>query len=87
MSHIPPSDVLAVCEAGSRLYNLAMPTSDTDYIVIYRHSTQVLISTPKTPKVVTYCTAVQSPVIGTDIYPIFSTTITLVFVYACHMIG
>jgi len=51
MAHIPPSDVLAVCEAGSRLYDLALPTSDTDYIVIYRHSTQQLISTHKSIKV------------------------------------
>ena len=51
MGSIPPSDVLAVCEAGSRLYDLALPTSDTDYIVIYRHSTQHLISSPNSVKV------------------------------------
>ena len=51
MSSIPPCDVLAVCEAGSRLYNLALPTSDTDYIVIYRHPTQQLISSCRSLKV------------------------------------
>ena len=51
MASISPSDVLAVCEAGSRLYNLALPTSDTDYIVIYRHPTQQLISSCRSLKV------------------------------------
>lgn len=51
MAGIPPCDVLAVCEAGSRLYNLALPTSDSDYIVIYRHPTQKLISSCRSLKV------------------------------------
>ena len=41
---IDPTQILVVAAAGSHLYNLSLPTSDTDYIVIYRHSTQTLIS-------------------------------------------
>lgn len=41
---IDPAQVLVVAEAGSHLYNLSLPTSDTDYIVIYRHPTETLIS-------------------------------------------
>ena len=41
---IRPEDVLVVAESGSRLYDLALPSSDTDYLVVYRHSTHDLIS-------------------------------------------
>ena len=41
---IDPTQILVVAEAGSHLYNLSLPTSDTDYIVIYRHPTETLIS-------------------------------------------
>lgn len=44
LAGIAPADVLVVCEAGSRLYNLALPTSDVDYIVIFRHPTTTIIS-------------------------------------------
>ena len=38
---LTPEQVLVVAKAGSRMYNLATPTSDTDYIVVYRDSTEV----------------------------------------------
>lgn len=41
---IDPAHILVAAEAGSHLYNLTLPTSDTDYIIIYRHSTQALVS-------------------------------------------
>ena len=34
-------DVIVIAKAGSHMYNLAMPTSDTDYIIVYRQPTQV----------------------------------------------
>lgn len=52
---IDPAQVLAVAEAGSHLYNLTLPTSDTDYIIVYRHPTQALISSVFHLKVVRYC--------------------------------
>lgn len=76
MASIPPCDVLAVCEAGSRLYDLALPTSDRDFIVIYRHPTQYLISSRKSLKVhpihthlsVLFCSESH------DMYPIVGVT-------------
>ena len=44
MAAISPRDVLMVCLAGSRLYNLALPTSDKDYIVVFRQPTVELLS-------------------------------------------
>lgn len=44
VSGIDPANVLVAAEAGSHLYNLTLPTSDTDYIIIHRHPTQTLIS-------------------------------------------
>ena len=41
---IEPTNILVAAEAGSHLYNLTLPTSDTDYIIIYRHPTHALIS-------------------------------------------
>ena len=38
---LTPEQVLVVAKGGSRMYNLATPTSDTDYIVVYRDSTEV----------------------------------------------
>ena len=48
---IDPTHILVVAEAGSHLYNLSLPTSDTDYIVIYRHPTDTLISSVNQLKV------------------------------------
>lgn len=44
VSGIDPAHILVAAKAGSHLYNLTLPTSDTDYIVIYRHPTEDLIS-------------------------------------------
>ena len=55
---IEPTQILVVAEAGSHLYNLSLPTSDTDYIVIYRHPTETLISSITQLKVELYCTFV-----------------------------
>lgn len=41
---IDPAQILIVAEAGSHLYNLSLPTSDTGYIVIYYHPTKTLMS-------------------------------------------
>ena len=38
---LTPEQVLVVAKGGSRMYNLATPTSDTDYIVVYQDSTEV----------------------------------------------
>ena len=51
MSGIDPAHILVAAEAGSHLYNLTLPTSDTDYIIIYRHPTQSLISSVSRIKV------------------------------------
>ena len=34
-------DVIVVARAGSQMYNLALPTSDTDYIIVYKEPTEV----------------------------------------------
>jgi hypothetical protein len=49
---IDPTQILVVAAAGSHLYNLSLPTSDTDYIVIYRHSTPTLLSSISQLKVI-----------------------------------
>ena len=36
-----PEDVLVVARAGSHMYGLATPTSDTDYIIVFREPTEV----------------------------------------------
>jgi len=41
---ISPDNVLLVCLAGSRLYNLALPSSDNDYIVVFRQPTCELLA-------------------------------------------
>jgi hypothetical protein len=48
---IDAQDVLVVCEVGSRLYNLSLPTSDSDYIVIFRHPTAAILSSVHSLKV------------------------------------
>lgn len=52
---INPEDVVVVCEVGSKLYNLSLPTSDSDYIVIFRHPTDALLSSVRSLKVTLYC--------------------------------
>ena len=54
MADIDPAHILVAAEAGSHLYNLTLPTSDTDYIIIYRHPTHSLISSVSRIKV-SYC--------------------------------
>lgn len=44
MGKIAAIDVLMVCLAGSRLYNLSLPSSDKDYIVVFRRPTVDLVS-------------------------------------------
>ncbi|XP_005108346.1 uncharacterized protein LOC101861911 [Aplysia californica] len=39
-----PADVLMVAVAGSAMYNLNTPSSDIDYLVVYRVPTQTLLS-------------------------------------------
>ena len=51
LSGIHPEDVLVVCEVGSKLYNLALPTSDSDYIVIFRHPTSAILSSVRSLRV------------------------------------
>ena len=38
---LDPANLLVVAAAGSQMYNLATPTSDTDYIIVYREPTEV----------------------------------------------
>lgn len=48
---IEPEQILVVCEAGSKLYNLALPTSDSDYIIIFQHPTNAILSSLNSLKV------------------------------------
>lgn len=43
ITSVTPENVLVVAESGSHMYGLATPTSDTDYIIIYREPTEVSI--------------------------------------------
>ena len=36
-----PANVLVLAEAGSHMYGVSTPTSDTDYIIVYRQPTKV----------------------------------------------
>ena len=51
LEEIAPPDVLLICLAGSTLYNLSLPTSDKDYIVVFRRPTLDLISSTNQPSV------------------------------------
>ena len=42
MSHLRIEDVIAVARVGSFLYGLHTPTSDIDYVIIFRNNTQVI---------------------------------------------
>ena len=44
LGSISPKNVLLVCLAGSRLYDLALPSSDKDYIVVFRQPTRDLLA-------------------------------------------
>jgi len=48
---VNPDDVIVLAEAGSKMYGLSTPTSDTDYIIVYRNPTQDIISTTSILKV------------------------------------
>lgn len=48
---IHPQDVVVVCEVGSKLYNLSLPTSDSDYIVIFHHPTAAILTSVRSLKV------------------------------------
>ena len=41
ITSVTPEDVLAVAKSGSHMYGLATPTSDTDYIIVFREPTEV----------------------------------------------
>lgn len=42
---INADDVIVLAEAGSKMYGLSTPTSDTDYIIVYHNRTEDIIST------------------------------------------
>ena len=44
ITSVTPEDVLVVARAGSHMYGLATPTSDTDYIIVFREPTEVSLS-------------------------------------------
>jgi len=48
---VNPDDIIVLAEAGSKMYGLSTPTSDTDYIIVYRNPTQDIISTTSILKV------------------------------------
>ena len=41
ITSVNPEDVLVVAKSGSHMYGLATPTSDTDYIIVFREPTEV----------------------------------------------
>ena len=41
ITSVTPENILVVAEAGSHMYGLATPTSDTDYIIVFRQPTEV----------------------------------------------
>ena len=43
MSEMAPEQILMIAQAGSYLYGLNTPDSDTDYVVIYAEPTQVTV--------------------------------------------
>ena len=48
---INPDDVIVLAEAGSKMYGLSTPSSDTDYIIVYRNRTEDIISSTSNLKV------------------------------------
>jgi len=51
LADINPDNVIVLAEAGSKMYGLSTPTSDTDYIIVYRNRTEDIISTMSSLKV------------------------------------
>lgn len=43
LTSIHTRDIIVVARGGSQMYNLALPTSDTDYIIVYREPTEKII--------------------------------------------
>ncbi len=43
VSKMPPENIIMITQAGSYIYNLSMPSSDVDYIVVYKEPTEVLV--------------------------------------------
>ena len=41
LSGVQPHQVVVAAEAGSHMYGLSTPTSDVDYIVVYKEPTEV----------------------------------------------
>lgn len=41
LSGVRPHQVIAVAEAGSHMYGLSTPTSDVDYIIVYKEPMEV----------------------------------------------
>lgn len=50
LSFLHSRDLVMVAKGGSHMYNLATPTSDIDYIVIYKQPTETIINTYKNDK-------------------------------------
>ncbi|KAL5460428.1 hypothetical protein EMCRGX_G033875 [Ephydatia muelleri] len=44
LSGVRPHQVIAVAEAGSHMYGLSTPTSDVDYIIVYKEPMESIIS-------------------------------------------
>ena len=44
LSGVRPHQVIAVAEAGSHMYRLCTPTSDVDYIIVYKEPTESIVS-------------------------------------------
>ena len=53
MSEMVPDQILMIAQAGSYLYGLNTPDSDTDYVVIYAEPTQVTVD--NTERLTTHC--------------------------------
>ena len=41
VSKMAPENIIMITQAGSYIYNLSMPSSDVDYIVVYKEPTEV----------------------------------------------
>jgi len=41
VAKLSTEQILLISRAGSYMYNLSTPTSDVDYVIIYREKTQV----------------------------------------------
>jgi hypothetical protein len=43
VASLKPEQILMITRAGSYMYGLSTPTSDTDYVIIYAENTEVYI--------------------------------------------